>query len=279
MSEKKKCVSTIIVTGSYQQQTSSFQIQTKHLKRLKYYIAIFIASFGLLLGYMYKLAEDNKKDKALNARLTIELQKLKVQVPPKEDSTNVEQYLDGIQDKLKNINSYLKKRGVKQINTALGGENQETLLTDEEKVKLYNDYLLSLMKQMQAVPMGYPHYASQASGYGYRANPFTSRGREFHAGVDFKGRTGDIVKSTAKGVVIGAGWYRGYGKCVRILHPNNYQTLYAHLSKVKVKVGQKVPAGHPIGKIGSTGRSTGPHLHYEVRRNDKPLNPKLFLRI
>lgn len=137
----------------------------------------------------------------------------------------------------------------------------------------------SLMKQMEVIPMGYPYSSRQASGYGYRSNPFTSQGSEFHAGLDFPGKKGDIVKSTAKGVVIGAGWYRGYGKCVRILHANKYQTLYGHLSVIKVKVGEKITAGDPIGKIGSTGRSTGPHLHYEVRLNDKPLNPNLFLRI
>jgi murein DD-endopeptidase MepM/ murein hydrolase activator NlpD len=279
MSKSKKCVSTIIVTGSYQQQTRSFQIQTKHLKRLKYYIALFVLSFGLLIGHIYKLSAESRKDKAANLNLKMEVQKLKVQIPSKKDSNNIEVYIDGIDDKLKNISTYLKKRGVRSFNTGLGGEDQETSLTDKEKVILYNDYLKSLMNQIQAVPLGYPYSNKQASGYGYRSNPFTNAGREFHAGLDFRGKTGDVVKSTAKGVVVGAGWYRGYGKCVRIRHANNYQTLYAHLSKIKVKVGEKVPAGKPIGNIGSTGRSTGPHLHYEVRLNDKPLNPKKFLKI
>ncbi|NEU07389.1 M23 family metallopeptidase [Flavihumibacter sp. R14] len=277
MSKKKKCVSTIIVTGS--QQTRSFQIQTKHLKRLKYYIALFLVSFGLLIGHIYKLSVENRKDKAVNLHLKNEVQKLKVQIPAKNDSNNIEVYIDGIDDKLKNISTYLKKRGVRSFDTGVGGEDQETTLTDKEKVIMYNDYLNSLMKQIQAVPLGYPYFSNQASGYGYRPNPFTNSGREFHGGLDFRGRKGDVVKSTAKGVVIGAGWYRGYGKCVRILHANKYQTLYAHLSKIKVKVGDKVPAGKPIGNIGTTGRSTGPHLHYEVRLNDKPLNPKQFLRI
>jgi murein DD-endopeptidase MepM/ murein hydrolase activator NlpD len=279
MNQKKKCVSTIIVTGLYQQHTSSFQIQTKHLKRLKYYIATLIISFGLLVGHVYLLSVENKDEKAVNLHLQKEVQKLMVQIPSKEDSNNIDKYIDGIQGKLKSINSYLKKRGIKSVNAGLGGENQEISLSDGEKAKLYNEYLQSLMKQMQTIPMGYPYYSSQASGYGYRSNPFTSEGSEFHAGLDFKGRTGDIVKSTAKGVVIGAGWYRGYGKCVRILHANKYQTLYAHLSEIKVKVGEKIAAGDPIGNIGSTGRSTGPHLHYEVRLNDKPLNPNLFLKI
>jgi len=279
MSKNKKCVSTIIVTGSTQQQTRSFQIQTKHLKRLKYYIGLFVLSIGLLIGYIYNLSAETKKERAVNLHLKREVQKLKVQIPSPKDSNNIEVYIDGIDDKLKNISTYLKKRGVRSFNTGLGGEDQEKSLTDKEKVMLYNDYLKSLMNQIQTVPMGYPYSSHQASGYGYRSNPFTNSGREFHAGLDFKGRTGDVVKSTAKGVVISAGWYRGYGKCVRIRHANNYQTLYAHLSKIKVKVGEKVPAGKAIGNIGSTGRSTGPHLHYEVRLNEKPLNPKKFLKI
>lgn len=286
MRQKKKSVSTIIVTGFNEQQTSSFQIQTKHLKRLKYYVSFFVLVFLLLIGHTYiltaeksRLAAERSREKTNNLQLKEELEQLKVQVPIKQDSNNIDLYLEGIQHKLKNINSYLKKRGVKSFNMALGGDNQDVSLTKEEKIKLYNDYLLSLMKKMEVIPIGYPYHGRQASGYGYRSNPFTSHGSEFHAGLDLPGKTGDIVKSTAKGVVIGAGWYRGYGKCVRILHANKYQTLYAHLSKIKVKVGQKITAGDAVGRIGSTGRSTGPHLHYEVRLNDKPLNPNLFLRL
>lgn len=286
MGKKKKSVSTIIVTGFDQQQTSSFQIQTKHIKRLKYYIATFVFGLILLLGHTYmvsaersRLAAEQSNEKRANRQLKAELEKLRIQVPVKKDSNNIDLYIESVQGKLKKINTYLKKRGVKTFNSGLGGDNQEFSLTKEEKIRLYNDYLLTLMKQMEVIPMGYPYHRRQASGYGYRSNPFTSQGSEFHSGLDFPGKKGDVVKSTAKGVVIGAGWYRGYGKCVRILHANKYQTLYAHLSAIKVKVGQKVSAGVPIGRIGSTGRSTGPHLHYEVRLKDKPLNPNLFLKI
>lgn len=249
-------------------------------------MSFFVLALILLIGYTYiltaeksRLAAERSREKTNNIQLKEELEQLKVQIPIKRDSSNIDLYLEGIQHKLKNINSYLKKRGVKSFNMALGGDNQEVSLTKEEKIKLYNDYLLSLMKKMEVIPMGYPYHGRQASGYGYRSNPFSSQGSEFHAGLDLPGKTGDIVKSTAKGVVIGAGWYRGYGKCVRVMHANKYQTLYAHLSRIKVKVGQKITAGDAVGRIGSTGRSTGPHLHYEVRLNDKPLNPNLFLRI
>ena len=76
-----------------------------------------------------------------------------------------------------------------------------------------------------------------------------------------------------------AGWFQGYGQCVKIKHKNNLETLYGHLSKINVKVGQTVNTGQVVGQVGSTGRSTGNHLHYEVRKNGKPINPKSFLSI
>lgn len=274
MEHKKKAVSTIIITGMYQQQSSSFQVPTKHLKRLKYYVAFFVICIIFLVTYLIQFSSKITANETVNLRLKEEVKTLKARIPIiKEDSSKVDIYIDDIRNKIKKINSYLKKRGVKTFNTGLGGNNEEASLTNEEKVKLYNDYLRSLMKDMESVPIGYPYFNSQASGYGYRSNPFTNEGSEFHSGVDFSGRTGDIVKSTASGVVISAGWQNGYGKCVRISHAKNYQTLYGHLSAIKVSVGERVAAGVVIGNIGSTGRSTGPHLHYEVRLSNKPINP------
>ena len=76
-----------------------------------------------------------------------------------------------------------------------------------------------------------------------------------------------------------AGWYGGYGNCVRIAHANNFETLYGHLSRIVVRVGQEVTLGEKIGEVGSTGHSTGTHLHYEVRKNGKPVNPIKFLTL
>jgi murein DD-endopeptidase MepM/ murein hydrolase activator NlpD len=99
-----------------------------------------------------------------------------------------------------------------------------------------------------------------------------------HTGLDFRGDTGDAVRVTANGTVSQAGWNGGYGKMVEVDHGNGFSTRYAHLSAIDVTVGQTVRIGQVIGKLGSTGRSTGPHLHYETRVDGDPVDPQKFLR-
>lgn len=115
-----------------------------------------------------------------------------------------------------------------------------------------------------------------SSGFGYRADPFTG-GAAYHAGLDFKGPIGAPIYAAAKGVVSFAGVRSGYGNCIEIDHGNGLMTRYAHMSGYRAQLGQQVAAGQVVGLIGSTGRSTGPHLHFEVRINDRPLNPRPFL--
>ena len=102
---------------------------------------------------------------------------------------------------------------------------------------------------------------------------------QFHKGVDIAAPMGTDVYCAAKGKVIFAGQKSGYGNCVIIEHENGLATLYGHLSKILVDANQQVKIGDIIAKVGSTGRSTGPHLHYEVRKNNTPINPKLFLNL
>ncbi|MCB2059308.1 MAG: M23 family metallopeptidase [Novosphingobium sp.] len=115
-----------------------------------------------------------------------------------------------------------------------------------------------------------------SSGFGYRSDPFTGAAA-FHAGLDFRGPRGAPIYSAAKGVVSFAGRRHGYGNCVEIDHGNGLTTRYAHMSRIRTREGQQVAAGNIIGNIGSTGRSTGPHLHFEVRINGRPVNPRPFL--
>ena len=116
-----------------------------------------------------------------------------------------------------------------------------------------------------------------SSGFGFRANPFTGGGGEFHPGLDFKGPYGAPIYAAAPGVVSFVGQRSGYGNCVEIDHGNGLVTRYAHMSGFRTVQGKQVGAGEVIGLIGSTGRSTGPHLHFEVRINDRPVNPRPFL--
>nr|WP_217360644.1 M23 family metallopeptidase [Ruegeria arenilitoris] len=115
------------------------------------------------------------------------------------------------------------------------------------------------------------------SGYGYRRDPKTG-GRRMHKGTDFAAPTGTDIFATADGVVAHAGWQSGYGRLVKIKHAFGVETLYAHNSKIRVKVGQRVSRGDHIADMGNSGRSTGTHLHYEVRVNGKPVNPMDFIK-
>jgi murein DD-endopeptidase MepM/ murein hydrolase activator NlpD len=116
-----------------------------------------------------------------------------------------------------------------------------------------------------------------SSPFGMRMDPFLG-GPAIHTGIDLRGDTGDPVRVTANGRVTRAGWAGGYGNMVEVDHGNGLSTRYGHMSKIEVKVGDRVKIGQTIGRIGSTGRSTGPHLHYETRIDDKPVNPQKFLR-
>lgn len=115
-----------------------------------------------------------------------------------------------------------------------------------------------------------------SSGFGYRSDPFTG-GAAFHAGLDFRGPIGAPIYAAAKGRISFAGVKQGYGSCIEIDHGNGLMTRYAHMSRLSARVGQRVAAGEVIGAIGSTGRSTGPHLHFEVRIHDRAVNPRPFL--
>ncbi len=115
------------------------------------------------------------------------------------------------------------------------------------------------------------------SGYGTRRDPKTG-GRRMHNGADFAGAQGTDIFATADGVVSHAGWQSGFGRLVKIRHAFGIETLYAHNTKINVKVGQRVSRGDHIADMGSTGRSTGTHLHYEVRVNGKPVNPMTYIK-
>lgn len=116
-----------------------------------------------------------------------------------------------------------------------------------------------------------------SSGFGVRSDPFLGR-PAMHTGLDFRASTGDPVRATANGKVVNAGWSGGYGRMVEIDHGNGLSTRYGHLSEIGVKIGQQISIGQVIGAVGSTGRSTGPHLHYETRIDGDAVDPQKFLR-
>lgn len=189
--------------------------------------------------------------------------------------------------KVKTLAKMLKKRGVRMpdhLKSALGGPLIELKSGDTflDTMNALDETLASLSRMRNladTLPHGSPVPGAKISSrYGGRFDPFTGR-RAVHGGLDFKARTGTPVRATASGVVVKAGRHGGYGKLVEIDHGNGIKTRYAHLSRINVRKGQKVRRGVRVGKVGSTGRSTGPHLHYEVRRGGKTSDPLTYVRL
>jgi len=133
-----------------------------------------------------------------------------------------------------------------------------------------HDKMLTCIPAIQ--PVANKNLKQTASGYGMRIDPIYKTVK-FHAGMDFSANVGTPVYVTGNGKVKQAGWDGLYGNCITVDHGFGYVTRYAHLSKIKVKVGQEVVRGEVIGEVGSTGKSTGPHLHYEVHVKGQVVNP------
>jgi murein DD-endopeptidase MepM/ murein hydrolase activator NlpD len=117
-----------------------------------------------------------------------------------------------------------------------------------------------------------PSHGPVTSGFGYRVHPIVGR-RRMHTGIDFGAPMGSPIYAAAGGEIFHAGWLGGYGRCIIILHGDGISTLYGHCSVLEVQPGQYVRRGQVIGRVGSTGFSTGPHLHFEVRKDGVPINP------
>ncbi|MFK8186560.1 MAG: M23 family metallopeptidase [Phormidesmis sp.] len=132
-----------------------------------------------------------------------------------------------------------------------------------------------------ALPTGQPVVGEVevSSEFGIRGNPFGGGSYEMHEGIDFVGAVGDIIAATGDGVVMESGSKGGYGITVVIDHGYGYETLYAHMSETKVKKGDRIKRGQIIGHIGSTGRSSGPHLHYSIYQNKKAIDPRNLLKL
>ena len=158
------------------------------------------------------------------------------------------------------------------------GEDSSTIVDDANQVYLALARFKAARGAIDAAPIHKPldGYSRISSGYGNRKDPFTG-GRAFHAGIDFSAPRGTLVLSAGYGKVTFVGERSGYGNVVEVTHSSGLISRYGHLSAFLVKEGQVVATGTPIAKVGSTGRSTGPHLHFEVRRNDNSADPSPYL--
>ncbi|PAQ12410.1 M23 family metallopeptidase [Mesorhizobium temperatum] len=158
----------------------------------------------------------------------------------------------------------------------------DSSMTFDSKVRELDealDALDRLKTEARRLPLANPAPGrSVTSPFGVRTDPLLGTAA-LHSGMDFRAPTGMPAKVTAPGVVVKAGWNGGYGRMVEVDHGNGFATRYGHLSKIDVTVGKRLNAGDVIGKTGSSGRSTGPHLHYEIRHNGEAIDPLRFLRV
>jgi murein DD-endopeptidase MepM/ murein hydrolase activator NlpD len=146
----------------------------------------------------------------------------------------------------------------------------------EREVRQIGDRLRADLLRLASVPAGLPVNGYVTDGFGLRRNPFSGEGREVHEGLDIAVDFGTPVNTTADGLVVWAAPHAGYGNLVVVYHSNGITTRYGHLSRITVEAGQRVKRGDQLGHAGSTGRSTGPHVHYEIRENDQPVDPNRY---
>ncbi len=258
-----------------------------HWRKILLVFAVIILSLmGVLSIFVYHATSEEYKLKLVEANRMKSL----INVEKAKHS------FQSIDESMSRINTFLSMRGLKELELEnVGGGVFDFEVTDiDEVANFYENQVKSLENIVKETPIGKPLEGKITSKYGYRTNPFHKQtvivkgrggkrrhvvrgGVQKHSGLDFRGKMGAPVKTTAEGVVEFAGRKGGYGNCIIINHPNNFKTLYAHLSKINVEVNQKVVVGQVIGNVGSTGRSTGPHLHYEIISNDKKINPEPFL--
>jgi murein DD-endopeptidase MepM/ murein hydrolase activator NlpD len=273
--ENKK--TTILIIGYDGNKAKSFNIHTHFVKHFYRYIAAISLSLilifaGLTFIFLHvnniKLENLNLADKLFHINKEVEL----------IDSLKLKNKLNNIDYNLSEIHAYLQSRGVIQ-NPNAGGEVSISHNGDLSKISYFEEQSEVFLKKLEKLPLGYPYDGEISSGYGYRYNPFGGTSGEFHPGVDFKGVVGDKVYATADGIVEKSDWYAGYGLAVVLRHDHGLSTLYGHLSQVNVSVGESVKAGDVIGFLGSTGRSTGPHVHYEIRKDGIDIDPYPFLKI
>ena len=267
----KKQKTSVLFIDTYSTSRKPLQVPSHLIRHWRKYILYTTAAFvllGLVIGFLIYQQTSSYYSKKLTF-----VQQLKM----KADVSKVQRSFSDIDQYLIKINKLLKAKGLKEIPTQnVGGEPLD--ITDiDNATSYYLNQLEDLEKSLREIPIGTPHAGTVTSLFGYRRNPFTGGGSELHGGIDFKGNIGEPVKATAKGKVIHAGRKGGYGNCVIISHAQNMKTLYGHLSAINVAVNDNIKAGTVIGKLGSTGRSTGPHLHYEIHRDNKRIDPLEYL--
>ena len=202
----------------------------------------------------------------------LKLQNVRIMNTAVSDLNERSELIESIMD---TIGVTLKKSDQSKVGPNSGGPFiPDTESSYDELLSQVDDYLETL----KSLPLGKPVRGRLSSRFGMRNDPVNKK-KAIHEGVDIKGKRGDRIVTTADGKVIKAMKNGGYGNYVEIDHGNGYVTVYGHMQNYLVRRGERVEQGQVIGQVGSTGRSTGPHLHYEIRYKKKPINPEKFMKI
>lgn len=273
----KKKTSTVLIISYDDNKVKSFNINSHLIKYYKRYFYGFLSFLVLFSVALFAFIFSSNNVRVENYSMNNEIAQINKKVEL-IDSLKLKEKLNVIDGNLSVIHSYLISRGIFNKGVDVNGEisNQYSRYY---KVKELEEQSEIFLESVMSVPLGLPFYGRISSEYGYRKNPFGGYIGEFHPGIDIKGSVGDDVRATADGIVVRNDWYGGYGNAVLIDHGSGLTTLYGHLSRVKVVPGQEVKTGDVIGFMGSTGRSTGPHVHYEIRKNGEDIDPAPFLTL
>ena len=235
-------------------------------------VGLFYGLYGLTQQAAHLRTEfENQRLRAENERQRQELEKLNNRVEKVEDTSR----------------KLAEKSGVVEEKHVLPGTGGPALPMDEMGIAALTAKTNRLEEDLRAyegilrergyTPTAWPVDGTLEGGFGGRRNPFGGSGYEFHSGQDIEAAWGAPVVAGASGRVSFVGWQNGYGQLVIVDHGGGLTTRYGHLSHIDVELNQTVSRAQLLGKVGSTGRSTGPHLHYEVRINDEAVNPLPYL--
>jgi len=267
-----------IIITSEQCQARTFTIAKRTLKQIMVLLGI-VGVISLIAGATYTIERFNLKkiDSLENHVANLSNTNRTLQGQRKTELANV---YGELSQRSRAIESILATLGIKPAPTATGQDSGGPFTS--LSARPYDDLIAKVDQDLETIrplPLGYPiQTLAVSSGFGARSDPVNGE-KAFHEGIDLRGNPGAMIKATADGKVVQQGYSDDYGWYVQINHGNEFTTLYAHNQKILVRQGDRVTRGQTIAWLGNTGRSTGAHLHYEIRRNGRPVNPGRYLNI
>lgn len=262
---------TFVVTRSNKNCVSIRRIEISK-RRLRTTISIAVITLGFITSSFYNLIRTADDSQSVQQQQQLQLE---------AENQRRKEELAELWQRVQTVEETSRQLAVPAVSAVGEGgpEEENETVSEPTSATLYAKIhaLEEMLRDRANVPSIYPSIGKINNQFGWRNNPFGGGSLENHPGMDIDGEKGDQVVAPADGVVIKTGWQGGYGNLIEISHGNNLTTRYGHLSEIEVEVGQTVARGEQIGRVGSTGRSTGPHLHYEVRIDNKPVDPRGYL--